>query len=319
LISTVKYRIPNQEITQLSGGFEVVENNKEFEGFLVNDFNSNKLFGFVKNESTEKIKLSDQGVFVDSKESYIEKGKKILNHISNGEVEKTILSRIKAVKSNRNIQDVFDELCATYPQAFVYMISDAYLGDWIGATPEVLLKSENNSGGTMALAGTLSADTLDNWTQKEIQEQRIVEDSIETDLKSLGLTPNKSNVYDKIAGPVRHLCTDFYFELSNIHPIDVALKLSPTPAVSGMPKNISCALIEEIEQHSRGLYAGIIGVVSKNETNLYVNLRSARKIRDEFMIFVGGGYTKDSVIENEWLETERKAQTLITVIEGNNE
>lgn len=317
--STVKYRIPNQEITQLSGGFEIVENAKEFEGFLVNHFNSNKLFGFVKDESTEKIKLSDQYVFVDSKESYIEKGKKVLNHISNGEVEKTILSRIKAVKSNRNLQDVFNDLCVTYPKAFVYMISDAYLGDWVGATPEVLLKSKNNLGSTMALAGTLSVDAFDDWTQKEIEEQRIVESSIETDLNFLGLTPIKSNVYDKIAGPVKHLCTDFSFELSSVPPIDVALKLSPTPAVSGMPKNISCLLIEEIEQHNRALYAGIIGVVSKNETNLYVNLRSARKIRNEFMIFVGGGYTKDSVIEKEWLETERKAQTLIPVIEGNNE
>jgi isochorismate synthase len=47
-----------------------------------------------------------------------------------------------------------------------------------------------------------------------------------------------------------------------------------------------------------------------------VNLRCAQITADRAYLFLGGGFTADSVVESEWQETENKARTLLNVIEN---
>ena len=69
-----------------------------------------------------------------------------------------------------------------------------------------------------------------------------------------------------------------------------------------------------MEPNNRSLYCGYIGLVDQNSCDLYVNLRCARISSKELQVFVGGGITSKSVAEKEYLETEIKSQTLLSVI-----
>ena len=75
-------------------------------------------------------------------------------------------------------------------------------------------------------------------------------------------------------------------------------------------------LIKTIERHQRRLYAGIIGLIQETEINLFVNLRSCQIIDGNAYLYVGGGFTIDSIPELEWDETENKALTIINVLQN---
>jgi isochorismate synthase len=82
-----------------------------------------------------------------------------------------------------------------------------------------------------------------------------------------------------------------------------------------MPRKESLKLIRMLEKHNREYYAGFLGPVGiNNQLTLFVNLRCMKVLADRLALFVGGGITADSVPEEEWMETEIKAETLLTVI-----
>ena len=73
-------------------------------------------------------------------------------------------------------------------------------------------------------------------------------------------------------------------------------------------------MISNTEAHQRFDYTGYFGSVFNKELKLFVNLRSARYSNGEALLYLGGGITKDSTIEDEWKETEIKAQTLLSIL-----
>lgn len=82
-----------------------------------------------------------------------------------------------------------------------------------------------------------------------------------------------------------------------------------------MPRKESLLLISELELHQREYYSGFLGPVGlKNRLSFFVNLRCMKVLEDKLALFIGGGITADSVPEEEWLETEIKAETLLSVI-----
>jgi isochorismate synthase len=73
--------------------------------------------------------------------------------------------------------------------------------------------------------------------------------------------------------------------------------------------------IQKIEKHDREYYTGFLGPVGFTDMlNLYVNLRCLKVYKDCVALYVGAGITSDSVPEEEWQETEIKAETLLSVI-----
>jgi isochorismate synthase len=92
--------------------------------------------------------------------------------------------------------------------------------------------------------------------------------------------------------------------------------LHPTPAVSGLPQKEAIEVIEQVEQHERTLYAGVIGVLDEQSSALFVNLRCAQVFENEVCLYVGGGHTAASNSNAEWVETENKAKTLLNVLQN---
>jgi isochorismate synthase len=169
----------------------------------------------------------------------------------------------------------------------------------------------------MSLAGTkpLSKKAMP-WGEKEQSEQAYVTDFIIEKISSQGIGNLEiTGPYDVEAGPVLHVRTDINFDMENQKSIDIALKLHPTPAVSGFPQKEAIDLINSKELHAREFYTGIIGFIAQNSTSLYVNLRCCQIQKGNAYLYLGGGFTADSVPELEWEETENKSRTLLNIIE----
>ena len=312
----LKYRIPHQEKIERTGKFVAISTFDNVQGFVVSSFDKKQQYVFVEGEVNSIIDYKTTPVFSMDKSHYCDMATKFLTALQKNNISKAIFSRVKTVNKVVDANELFENLCSSYPNAFVYLISSPLFGTWVGATPEILVRAENNIGSTVALAGTVSVNSNITWGEKERLEQLYVEQFIENKLKSLILQSLiKSDVHEVTAGPVKHLCTSFEFRLNDCSVAQVLNELHPTPAVSGLPQEMALELIQQFERHSRELYAGFIGVIGAETSNVYVNLRCAKIEGEMLYLFVGGGFTADSDVEKEWIETEIKAETILNVLQ----
>ena len=90
--------------------------------------------------------------------------------------------------------------------------------------------------------------------------------------------------------------------------------LHPTPAVAGLPKQLSIQWLKDNEGYNRSYYAGYLGIYSKKSLNLFVNLRCMQWKSFEQLLYVGCGIINGSNPEKEYLETLAKAQTMLGIL-----
>lgn len=318
------YRIPGKNAERKFGCFETVKSFNQVKGFIVCDFYKSKRFKFIEKQKSGGLddnfhfSSQDQTSMVYSKEEYLSLGKAFLQSIRTEDLGKAVFSRIKKESISVDPYTIFEGLCLAHPNAFVYLMSSPFFGTWVGATPETLLKGENNKYTTMSLAGTISKSS-NIWTEKEYREQQMVTDFISDKLNSQEINFTKNGPETISAGPVKHLLTEFSFVRRGNDIFNLIEDLHPTPAVSGLPVNEALELISNVEMHDRELYAGFLGVIDDDSCCIFVNLRCAKIIGSDIYLYLGGGYTQDSEIEKEWEETEHKAQTILKVISSNIE
>ena len=75
-------------------------------------------------------------------------------------------------------------------------------------------------------------------------------------------------------------------------------------------------IIDEIEPHRRGPYAGAVGYVDFNgNMDTCIALRTIVVQDNKAYVQAGAGIVADSVPENEWHETLNKARGLLKAIE----
>ena len=102
---------------------------------------------------------------------------------------------------------------------------------------------------------------------------------------------------------------------SNISENDLINALHPTSAVCGMPLEAARNFILESEKYNRKYYSGFLGEYKMQEqTNLFVNLRCCEIESQKTILYVGCGITKDSQTDKEFIETENKAKTILSVL-----
>ncbi len=276
----------------------------------------------VKIPCQEHDKLEfDNGII--GKKEFMAQVEEVKNAISEQVFEKVVISRIKVLERNyrSRLTELFQLLIASYPNAFVYLFNTGQQM-WMGATPEPLLCSNKNELMTVSLAGTreYNADNLNihYWGKKERMEQELVTRFIEDSLKKLNLYYSvKTGPYTKKAGNLIHLRTDFILDFNRVDGKIGALlnELHPTSAVCGLPKKEALQFLKNHEKHNRGYYSGFLGPVNLEEKlQLFVNLRCMRIFDDRLILYVGAGITIDSLAEEEWDETEIKANTLLSII-----
>jgi isochorismate synthase len=258
-----------------------------------------------------------------SKKDFLLQVTQIKEAIHSGMFEKAVVSRIKIVERSyrSRLTEIFQLLLSSYNNAFVYLFNIE--GEtWMGATPEPLLCSNKNEVEAVSLAATREYNAenlnLQNWGVKEKREQELVTLYIESVFSTFGIhTLSKRGPYTKKAGNLIHLRTDFAIDLRTVSGklSELIGELHPTSAVCGYPKKKAMKFIKGVEKHNRGFYSGFLGPVNIDEKMLFfVNLRCMKIMCDKLILHIGAGITSDSVPEEEWDETEIKADTLLSVI-----
>jgi len=349
----VLYRKPNSSVVK---GFfqenDVVYTSDELteSGFIFSPFNAEETsvlipleqsdvleINYSENASTEnKLKNDETSTSSKAKNEHVKLVSKAIQSIKNNAFKKVVVSRKETIDlKETNAVVLFKRLLNSYKNAFVYCWYHPKVGLWLGATPETLLSVSGNRFTTMSLAGTQALTKNPIWQSKETEEQQLVTNFIVDSLNSKvdKLTLGKTETIQ--AGNLLHLRTKIS-GLLNTNLKQIVSALHPTPAVCGLPKDVTKQFILKNETYNREFYTGFLGELNLKEeksrntnrrnvensaygsiktvSNLYVNLRCMQLTDTTVSLYIGGGITKDSIPENEFQETVNKAETMKKVL-----
>ena len=302
---------------------------------------SDEVFQATLEESSHQTIKLQQETSKDAyeEERYIKLIEKAISEISTGNCKKIVLSRNIKIPLTKPVFTVFQELLYTYSKAFCYLWYHPKVGLWLGATPEILVKTSGLKFTTMSLAGTQNQQAgveHPKWSSKELEEQQLVTDYIAEVLTNRAKELHIDDVETIKAGHLWHLRSKITGKFTKGMLKDLVMAIHPTPAVCGLPLKDAKRFILENEGYQRTYYTGFLGELNfkeersrnrnrRNQENsayrsvvttseLFVNLRCMQKINDSVIIYIGGGITASSNPQKEWLETESKAQTMLRLL-----
>ena len=349
MLSFAIYRKPYETgITLVKQSFgtdthiQYAESDGNIPGFVVAPFNAddNTPIVFIKGDAITQFddisdflktdiytldKYSDlnSGVSTDDDSSYADYLRDFDTYhasLIKGNFSKLVLARRKKETRSDNTSPLrlFAEACKKYPRLFIALHSTPVSGTWLVASPELLLDNRDGICHTMSLAGTMKYEGISTpqWSDKNIREQALVTEYINEVVQSYADTSAVYGPATVRAGNLMHLRTDFTFTMREGAKFgEIVDRLSPTPAVCGIPKDKAKKFIIANEHAPRSYYSGYSGPVRIEEkTSLYVSLRCMRIFTDSFFLYAGGGLLPDSDVQSEWHETESKMQTMLSII-----
>ena len=111
---------------------------------------------------------------------------------------------------------------------------------------------------------------------------------------------------------IHHMVTKIHGELkANIKEKDIFKALFPGGSITGAPKQRAIEIIDEIENYSRGIYTGSMGLIT-NSGNMIFNIAiRTLTLNNKIITYpVGGGIVWDSNHEDERLEAIQKSKIL---------
>ncbi len=266
-----------------------------------------------------------------SKENYLSKVFKILEHIHRGDIyEANFCMEFFAENAKIEPLEMYQKLNAiSEPPFAVYFKNNfQYL---LSASPERYLRKEGLKVISQPIKGTarrsfdvkqdeqLKSDLAQN--EKERSENLMIVDLVRNDLSQ---TATKGSVQ------VEELCQIYTFkqvhqmistiasEVENTtSPIEILRTTFPMGSMTGAPKIAAMKIIEELEATKRGLYSGAVGYFTPNgDFDFNVVIRSILyNSKNKYASFsVGSAITSQAIPENEYEECLLKAKAMFTIL-----
>jgi anthranilate synthase component 1 len=202
-----------------------------------------------------------------------------------------------------------------------------------GASPETLVKLENDNLYTYPLAGTRMRgknDEEDNEIikgllkdEKELAEHNMLVDLGRNDIGKISKFGSvKVEKYKDVLkfSHVMHIGSTVTGKiLEDKGALDAVDALLPAGTLSGAPKIRACEIIHELEGKRRGIYGGAIGYIDfTGNLDTCIAIRIAYKKNNKVFACSGAGIVYDSVAENEYQECLNKAAAVIKAIKLSN-
>ena len=213
------------------------------------------------------------------------------------------------------------------PYMFYYDMGDHHV---VGASPEILVRLENNNVTVRPIAGTrprgktpqqdaeLAQDLLAD--PKELAEHLMLIDLGRNDVGRVaqhGSVKLTEKMVIERYSHVMHIVSNVEAALKpGLDAIDVLKATFPAGTVSGAAKVRAMEIIDELEPSKRGIYAGAVGYLGFNgDMDLAIALRTA-VIKDATLyVQAGAGIVADSAPASEWVETQNKARAVLRAAE----
>ncbi|WP_310262585.1 anthranilate synthase component I family protein [Fictibacillus barbaricus] len=301
-----------------------------------NSYSSSKLRAFeemwqtpctVKTiESTDKM-YQDSNDFTHvsmTEDVFVEAVKKIQSYISDGDVFQVNLS----VRQSKALQTapfhVYEELRRINPSPYMgYMQTPEF--QLVSASPELLVKKKGNLISTRPIAGTrprgkteeedlqLANTLIEN--EKERAEHVMLVDLERNDLGKVAVygsvNVDEFMVIERYSH-VMHIVSNVVGKLKpECDAFDCIQATFPGGTITGAPKVRTMEIIEELEPVRRGVYTGSIGWIGFNgDTEMNIAIRTMVCQNGTAHVQAGAGIVIDSVPENEYKESLKKAEAL---------
>ena len=243
-----------------------------------------------------------------------------LQRIRSGSLRKIVLARARtyAASSPLDPVGVLARLCAFESSGFRFLIEAGQGKAFLGVTPERLLSRNGRLVRSEAIAGTRPrgvdevADRLLGESllasEKDRREHEFVVERLREVLSGLSVSL-RVDAEPRILRQayVQHLATRVQAEIrADFSDADLVALLHPTPAVSGAPVPCAIKALGELETIGRGLYAGPVGIVSRDKSEIAVAIRCARIDGATLKAYAGAGIVEGSIAADEWRETVHK-------------
>ena len=257
---------------------------------------------------------------------------KALDELKNGKLQKLVLSRSKSFKldSSSDWNFLLNRLQERFPDCYLFFVKKNNSA-FFGSSPEMFLKVTGNVAEVESVAGSAPRGEL---SDSDIEYERTLKTSGKNHQEHLFVSNFISDILFKYSDNVRiieekqirkldniqHLITRISAELNSKENIfELIDSLFPTPAVCGVPKNSVMDLIRKLEPHDRGLYSGLVGIFDfYGNCELAVSIRSALIKNNQVTAFAGAGLVKDSDSHEEFLETNLKLNTILSLFTDEN-
>ena len=200
----------------------------------------------------------------------------------------------------------------------------------VGSSPEILVRVRAGKVTIRPIAGTrprgktpaedraLADDLLSD--PKELAEHLMLLDLGRNDVGRVAVVGTvhvtERNVIEHYSH-VMHIVSNVEGVLDSRYDVlDALLAGFPAGTVSGAPKVRAMEIIDELEPHRRGLYAGCIGYFGADgDLDTCIALRTAVVKDGTMYVQAGGGVVADSDPESEYQESCNKARALIRAAE----
>lgn len=273
-----------------------------------------------------KIKSDYRSYF--SKEQYCNMVVKAKEYIKEGDIFQVVLSNKIEAEIEGSILDAYRVLRSTNPSPYMFYFYSNDI-EISGASPETLVKLENNKLYTFPLAGTrkrgkdeeedleLEKELLAD--EKELAEHNMLVDLGRNDIGKISeINSVKVDKYMSIEkfSHVMHIGSTVSGTLrSDKDALDAIDSILPAGTLSGAPKLRACEIISELEGNKRGIYGGAIGYIDfTGNLDMCISIRLAFAKNGKVFVRSGAGIVADSVPENEYEECINKSKAVINAL-----
>ncbi len=264
-----------------------------------------------------------------SEDAFIEMVERAKRYILDGDIMQVVLSQRCSHAYRAPPLSLYRALRTLNPSPYMYYFD---MGEFqiVGASPEILVRLENNTVTVRPIAGTrprgktrdedakLAQDLLSD--PKERAEHVMLMDLGRNDVGRVAQTASvrvTENMIIENYSHVMHIVSNVDGLLKpGLDAIDVLKATFPAGTVSGAPKVRAMQIIDELEPSKRGIYAGAVGYLGFNgDMDLAIAIRTAIIKNHTLYTQAGAGIVADSVPQSEWKETQNKELAVLRAAE----
>ena len=256
----------------------------------------------------------------------VEQGK---HYIKEGDIFQVVLSNRLEAEMEGSLLNAYRALRTTNPSPYMFYFSGTD-GEIAGASPETLVKLEEEKLYTFPLAGTRprgSTEEEDLQLEKELlaDEKERAEHNMLVDLgrNDIGKISRVGTV--KVE---KYMSIERYSHVMHIgstvsgllrpdrDALDAVDAILPAGTLSGAPKLRACEIINQLENNKRGIYGGAIGYIAfTGNLDTCIAIRLAFSKNGKVFIRSGAGIVADSDPVKEYRECIQKAAAVKNAIQ----
>jgi anthranilate synthase component I len=249
---------------------------------------------------------------------------KAKEYITAGDIIQVVGSQRFSTPVKASPIDLYRAARSVNPSPYMFLLELDGLS-LVGASPEIHVRCEDGQVEIRPIAGTRrrgKTEDEDKTLEKELladpkerAEHVMLVDLARNDIGRVcdfGSVQVKELMTIERYSHVMHIVTQVEGKLSADKTLyDLMRATFPAGTVSGAPKIRAMQIISELEQTSRGPYAGCVGYFSFNgNLDTCITIRTALIKDGKAYVQAGGGWVNDSTPEGEFQETVNKSMAM---------